>query len=119
MNIKKIIQETLESVEGASGVGLIGMDGMVIDRAARDNAFAIAETGAGYSGILKNFHKSSMNFGFGATTEALLATDKLILLLAAVGKDYFLALHLQPDGNLGRARLELKKAAFKIEKELT
>jgi predicted regulator of Ras-like GTPase activity (Roadblock/LC7/MglB family) len=63
--------------------------------------------------------KASSNFGLGNTTEILITTDKATMIMMIVSASYFVALAINLDGNLGRGRLELKKAIPKFEKELS
>lgn len=119
MDFKKMLEEILANVEGAIGSSLVGMDGIVIDQVSHNASFDINAVGAEYSSILKNAMKASSNFGFGNTAEILITTDKATMIMMMVGKGYFVALALNLDGNLGRGRLELKKAIPKFEKELS
>jgi predicted regulator of Ras-like GTPase activity (Roadblock/LC7/MglB family) len=118
MDFKKILEEMLEDVEGAIGASLVGMDGIVIDQVSH-RSFDINAVGAEYSGIIKNAMRASSNFGLGNTAEILITTDKATMIMMLVGKNYFVALALSLEGNLGRGRLELKKAIPKFEKELS
>jgi predicted regulator of Ras-like GTPase activity (Roadblock/LC7/MglB family) len=119
MDFKKILQEMLSNVEGAIGAGLVGMDGIVIDQVSNNASFDINAVGAEYSSILKNALRASMSFGLGHTSEILMTTDKATMIVMMAGKDYFVTLAISLDGNLGRGRLELKKAIPKFEKELS
>jgi uncharacterized protein len=119
MDFKKILEETLSNVEGAIGAGLVGMDGIVIDQISHHSTFDINAVGAEYSGIIKNAMRASSNFGLGNTAEILITTDKATMIMMMVGQNYFVTLAINLDGNLGRGRLELKKAIPKFEKELT
>lgn len=119
MDFKKILEETLSNVEGAMGAGLVGMDGIVIDQISHNFSFDINAVGAEYSSIIKNAMRASSNFGLGNTGEILITTDKATMIMMMVGQTYFVTLAINLDGNLGRGRLELKKAIPKFEKELT
>ena len=119
MDFKQILQETLANVEGGIGAGLVGMDGIVIDQISKNSSFDINAVGAEYSSILKNAMRASSNFGLGHTTEILITTDKATMIMMMVGENYFVTLAINLDGNLGRGRLELKKAIPKFEKELS
>jgi predicted regulator of Ras-like GTPase activity (Roadblock/LC7/MglB family) len=55
----------------------------------------------------------------GKTTEVLISTDMATMIMMTVGNEYFVAIALALDGNLGRGRLELKKAIPKFEKALS
>lgn len=119
MDFKKLLEDMVGNVEGSLGAGLVGMDGIVIDQVSRHSSFDINAVGAEYSSILKNALKASADFGLGTTQEVLITTDKATMIMMMVGGSYFVALALNLDGNLGRGRLELKKAIPKFEKELT
>jgi predicted regulator of Ras-like GTPase activity (Roadblock/LC7/MglB family) len=119
MDFKKILEETLSNVEGSIGAGLVGMDGIVIDQISHTASFDINVVGAEYSSIIKNASRASTNFGLGNTNEILITTDKATMIMMMVGNAYFVTLAINLDGNLGRGRLELKKAIPKFEKELT
>ncbi len=119
MDFKKILEETISNVEGAIGAGLVGMDGIVIDQISRNPTFDINAVGAEYSSIIKNAMRASSNFGLGNTAEILITTDKATMIMMMVGQTYFITLAINLDGNLGRGRLELKKAIPKFEKELS
>jgi predicted regulator of Ras-like GTPase activity (Roadblock/LC7/MglB family) len=119
MDFKKILEETLSNVEGSIGAGLVGMDGIVIDQISHNASFDINVVGAEYSSIIKNATRASSNFGLGNTNEILITTDKATMIMMMVGAAYFVTLAINLDGNLGRGRLELKKAIPKFEKELT
>ena len=119
MDFKKILEETLSNVDGAIGAGLVGMDGIVIDQISKNSSFDINAVGAEYSSIIKNAMRASSNFGLGNTAEILITTDKATMIMMMVGQSYFVTLAINLEGNLGRGRLELKKAIPKFEKELT
>jgi uncharacterized protein len=119
MDFKKILQETIVNVDGAIGAGLVGMDGIIIDQVSNNASFDINGVGAEYSSIIKNAMRASSSFGLGSTTEILITTDKATMIMMMVGQSYFVTLAINLDGNLGRGRLELKKAIPKFEKELT
>ena len=43
--------------------------------------------------------------------------DDAVLLMRLLGRDYFVVLAIRPDGNLGRARFELRKAELQMAGE--
>ena len=77
-----------------------------------------AVAGAEYATIIKNATKASQNFGLGKTSEVLISTEKATMIMMMVGSQYFVTIALGLDGNLGRGRLELKKAIPKFEQAL-
>ena len=118
MDFKGALQEMLGNVDGSIGAGLVGLDGLVIDQVSSRADFDITVAGAEYATIIKNALKASQNFGLGKTSEVMISTDKATMIMMTVGKEYFVAIALGLDGNLGRGRLELKKAIPKFEQAL-
>jgi predicted regulator of Ras-like GTPase activity (Roadblock/LC7/MglB family) len=53
----------------------------------------------------------------GEMREMILATDTMRFLLRPITYEYFLLLALNPDGSVGRARFELRKAQLAMETE--
>ena len=117
MDFKAILNELVGSVDGAIGAGLVGLDGLVIDQSSVKSDFDIQVAGAEYATIVKNARKASESFGAGKTNEILISTEKATMIMMMVGSDYFCALAIGLDGNLGRGRLEIKKVLPKLEKE--
>lgn len=118
MDFKSVLRETVSNVDGAVGSGLIGLDGIVVDQVSARADFDMTLAGAEYATIIKSARRASEEFGIGITNEVMISTEKTTMLMMTVGKDYFVALAMNLDGNLGRGRLELKKAISKFEKEL-
>lgn len=119
MDFKAALQDMVNSVDGSLGAGLVGLDGLVIDQISVRSDFDIAVAGAEYATIVKNALKASQSFGLGKTSEIMISTEKATMIMMTVGNDYFATLALGLDGNLGRGRLELKKAIPKFEQALS
>jgi predicted regulator of Ras-like GTPase activity (Roadblock/LC7/MglB family) len=118
MDFKAILTEMTGSVDGAIGAGLVGLDGIVIDQVSVKPDFDITVAGAEYATIIKNAKKASENFGLGKTSEVMISTESATMIMMTVGAEYFVAIALALDGNLGRGRLEIKRAIPKFEKAL-
>ena len=118
MDFKAVLTEMVGSVDGAIGAGLVGLDGIVIDQVAVKADFDITAAGAEYATMLKNARKASENFGLGTIHEVLISTESATMIMMTVAGEYFVAIALSLDGNLGRGRLEVKRAIPKLEKGL-
>ncbi len=118
MDFKTILNEIVGNVDGAIGAGLVGTDGIVIDQVSTKGSFDISSVGAEYATIIKNAKKASENFGLGKTSEIMISTERAMMIMMTISSDYFITLALDLDGNLGRGRLEIKKAIPRLEKEL-
>ncbi|HTB21679.1 MAG TPA: roadblock/LC7 domain-containing protein [bacterium] len=118
MDFKAALKDMVDSVDGSIGAGLVGLDGLVIDQVSMSGDFDITVVGAEYATIVKNSSKAARNFGLGKTDEIMVSTEKATMIMTTVGEEYFIALALGLDGNLGRGRLELKKQAAKFAQAL-
>ena len=118
MDYKEVLKAIADNVEGAIGIGLIGLDGIVVDQYSDSEDFDVTMVGVEYSSVIKNAAKASKDFGLGPTTEILITTEEATMIMMMVGEAYFAVLAIGLDGNLGRGRLEMKKQIPKIEKEM-
>jgi len=118
MDFKTLLQKIVENVDGALGAGVIGEDGIAIDQFSAKSDFDVTAAGAEYSTIISSARKASQSFGLGKTNEVLISTEKATMIMMIAKNNYFVTLALSLDGNLGRGRLELKKAIPELEKLL-
>jgi predicted regulator of Ras-like GTPase activity (Roadblock/LC7/MglB family) len=91
-----------ERVEGTRAVSLVGADGIPIETWGSPQSLTIETVAAEMS----------------ALREIATVTDGGIAVLSRVTGEYYLLLLLAREGNLGRGRFELRKAAAALEKEL-
>jgi predicted regulator of Ras-like GTPase activity (Roadblock/LC7/MglB family) len=47
----------------------------------------------------------------------MISLDGAVVIMRLLGPDYFVVLAISPEGNLGRARFELRKAELQLKKE--
>ena len=73
-----------------------------------------AELGA----FVKNAQSAHAEAQAGTVQQLSLVTDRVITILSRVTEEYYLLLLLSRDGNYGRGRFELRRAALTLEKEL-
>jgi predicted regulator of Ras-like GTPase activity (Roadblock/LC7/MglB family) len=98
-------------------VFLMGMDGLPVEKVVRDDSFNIDALTAEFTTVLKVTNASANEVNAGVLDEILVISDKMILITKSITPEYFLLLVLPVDGNMGRARFELKKAKYMLEKE--
>ena len=116
----EVLQEIISRTEGCLGALIMGTDGIAVEKVWQPQAteanldVAIAE----YASLLRNAKRTNKEMGFGKLQEFTLTTEIGIFILRFVGEDYFVAIVLNHDGNFGRARYELHRAEFLLEKEL-
>ncbi len=116
---KESLQKVVETTEGGMAAIVMGFDGIAVDSFVKDGTPIDMNTvGMEFSFILSQVRKAAEILEVGAFSELTLKSDKLILIMKVLTKDYFLALSLKPDGNYGKGRYLLRIAAPKMQAEL-
>ena len=113
--------QTLKEIADRLGdihcVLLMGMDGLPVEKVIHDESFNVEALTAEFTTVVKVTGASAGEVEAGAVDEILILSEKMILLTKSITRDYFLLLVIPQDGNLGRARFELKKAKYTLERE--
>ena len=114
------IKKTVDRLDEAGGAAalLMGFDGIPVDSYARPGATDVQTVSAELTHLIAEMRRSMEGAGFGALREVTVRTERLALMIQLVTKDYFLALGLPADGNLGKARYLLRLLAPQIRSEL-
>jgi predicted regulator of Ras-like GTPase activity (Roadblock/LC7/MglB family) len=118
-----VFQDTLrriaQRVEGAQAVSLVGLDGIAIDSfAPASDGLSIESVAAELGAFVKAVEGPHASLEAKAVQQLTIVTDRATAILSRVTEEYYLLLLLSRDGNVGRARFELQKAAMALEKEL-
>jgi len=117
MNVfQDILRRIAERVEGTRAVSLVGVDGIPIDSYGKldDVESLAAELGA----FVKNAQSPHSASQTGTVQQLAVVTDRIVAILSRVTEEYYLLLLLSREGNFGRGRFELRRAALTLEKEL-
>jgi predicted regulator of Ras-like GTPase activity (Roadblock/LC7/MglB family) len=113
-----VFQDTLrriaERVEGTRAVSLVGLDGIPIDTYGPGEGVSVETVAA----ELGSFVKAAGPLDSGVVQQLCLVTEGGKAILSRVTEEYYLLLLLTREGNFGRGRFELRKAALVLEKEL-
>jgi predicted regulator of Ras-like GTPase activity (Roadblock/LC7/MglB family) len=118
MDFKEILSQILEKFEDAFGILLMGSDGIAIEKVVKNEYVNLDIMAAEYANYLKATDNTLKEAEAGEINEIINITDKLIILLYTLTKEYFLFMVLPAGSNFGRARFELKKAKYVLQKEL-
>ena len=111
------LKDIADRFQNLYSIFLMGMDGMPVEKVVRNHDFNIDALTAEFTTVLKVTTSSATEVNAGNVDEILVMSDRMILLTKSITAEYFLMLVLPPDGNMGRARFELKKAKYLLEKE--
>jgi predicted regulator of Ras-like GTPase activity (Roadblock/LC7/MglB family) len=108
------LRRIAERVEGTRAVSLVGVDGIPIDTYGPGESVSVESVAAEMGSFVKTNRPSES----GSVQQLCLVTEEGKAILSRVTEEYYLLLLLTREGNFGRGRFELRKAALALEKEL-
>ena len=115
---------TLETIanriEGCAAVVILGIDGIPIERHVQKtnrSSLDVDLIATEFTTLMRRSMSTAADTDLGDLREMVLVTDLMTFLLRPITPDYFLLLVLNPGGNVGRARFELRKAQLSMEIE--
>ncbi|MHC1584947.1 MAG: roadblock/LC7 domain-containing protein [Candidatus Syntropharchaeia archaeon] len=118
MALERILNDMLKNVDGSVAAAVVGFDGMVVEGIKNDPNFQMEESAAAAAMGLTYSKKMMEDAGAGKVKELITITDSTIFFMRPINEDYWIGIALTANGNLGKARLEMKKAMPLVQKEL-
>ena len=113
----ELLDSIVNKVEGTLAAVIMGMDGIAIEKRNLDDNINVEILAAEYTSAIRLSSSSAQEVGLGVLEEYILLTENRIITIRMITSDYFLLLLLAREGNIGRARFELKKAKYLLAKE--
>jgi predicted regulator of Ras-like GTPase activity (Roadblock/LC7/MglB family) len=116
---KEILETIIERTEGSLGALIMGVDGIAVERSLRQSGQEanLDVAAAEFTSLVRNAQRAGKDTGLGNLHELVISLDGAIVLIRLLGRDYFVVLAIHPEGNLGRARFELRKAELQMAGE--
>lgn len=116
-----VLREVVDGTEGGVAGLLMGYDGIPVDQYVRDEGIElpIDTVGQEYSVILKEIRKAAEMLEAGEAREMAVKAERMITVVRLLNEEYFVAVTLKPEGNLGKARFLLRTRTGKLLDELT
>ena len=116
---KEALENILERSEGSLGALIMGIDGIAVERLLKDagQEANLDVAAAEFTSLVRSAQKAGKDTGLGELRELMISLESAIVIMRLLGRDYFVVLALSPEGNLGRARFELRKAELQLKKE--
>lgn len=118
---KETLQNVVKKTEGCLGAMIMGTDGIAVEKfwipEAIDKTLDITVAVAEYTSLMRNARRTNRELEVGNLKELNLVNDSGIYLMRLINDDYFVAMVLQPNGNIGRGRYELQRAELILEHE--
>lgn len=112
-----LLKRMVSRVEGAGAAIIVGMDGIIVERAVREGAEDWDVLAVEYATLLRRSRHAASDTGLGELQELLAVTDHHILLVKLLSEEYFVLMTLPPNSNIGRARYELRHAQLVLQPE--
>jgi predicted regulator of Ras-like GTPase activity (Roadblock/LC7/MglB family) len=111
------LKDIANKLDDLECIMLVGTDGLPIEKVVRKETLNVELLVAEFTTILRNTAHTATEVEAGGLDELILVTERVVVLIKAITTEYFLMIILGEDANIGRARFELKKAKYILEKE--
>lgn len=116
---KEALRDLVEGTEGGLAGLLMDSSGIAVETYAKGGSpFDINTIGIEFSVVIGQIKRAAEMLEAGDTREIVVGTDQLVTLIRMLGDTYFLALAIQPEGNLGKGRYLMRTAAPRLIAEL-
>ncbi len=113
--LKRLVSETEGGVAGL----LMGFDGIAVDSfTVETGGVDITTVGMEFSFLLTQVKKAAEILEVGQVQEITIRASNLTILIRVVTHEYFAALAIRPEGNLGKGRYLLRVVVPKLVAEL-
>lgn len=116
---KETLEAIIERTEGSLGALIMGIDGIAVERSLKQagQEANLDVAAAEFTSLLRSAQRAGKDTGLGNLRELVITLDDAVVLMRLLGREYFVVLAISPDGNLGRARFELRKAELQMASE--
>ncbi|MBI5068477.1 MAG: hypothetical protein HZB56_09575 [Deltaproteobacteria bacterium] len=119
MGFREHLQDVCQGVDGALACSLMGVDGIEVDtHIAAEAEVDVKSLLVEFSNLFRGAGEAATANQAGGVSELSLNTEKLWTVARLVSPEYFMAVALRPQGNIGKARFLLRITAPKVRAEL-
>lgn len=122
MSFDSILQAIVDECPGALGAALMGSDGIpiahVAARSRPEDPELVTVLGVEFGRILDEARKAADAAEAGAALELAVRTERFHVVLQPLDPDTYLALALEPDGNVGKGRYLMRRHSLALRDEL-
>ena len=116
---RQMLENVIERTEGSLGALIMGTDGIAVEKVFGEEGKEanLDVAAAEFTSLVRNAQRAGNDIGLGGLREMVVALESATIVMRILSKDYFVVLAMNPQGNLGRGRFELRKAELKLAKE--
>ncbi len=115
MNFETTVAAIIEQCPGALSGAIVDPDGIPVVNVPERGA--LEEVGAEFSTILRNVSEAERELHHGELVQFTVHAREADLVLTLIGGGYFLLLHLETGGHVGKARFLSRLAAVRLYSE--
>ncbi|HMA37949.1 MAG TPA: hypothetical protein VKY74_26100 [Chloroflexia bacterium] len=128
MDLTELLAGAVEKVPGAVAISLLGVDGVAVETI--NGAKALPQEGTErrhrasqaweveLADLMLSARRVARSLKWGGLRNITMETGQLTFLARMINPDYFLLLILEKDGNMGRARFELRRIGATLAQNL-
>jgi predicted regulator of Ras-like GTPase activity (Roadblock/LC7/MglB family) len=115
---KDELQTIVEKTDGL-GALIMGADGLSVEKffTKEGSAANLDVAAAEFTSLVRSAMRSGKDLDLGKLHEMVVVLGKVTFLMRLFNRDYFVCLAMKPNGNMGRARYELRKAELQLARE--
>ncbi len=117
---KEILQGIVEGTGGGVGAVLMGYDGIYIDQYFLPvDGVDLQLIAVEYANVLKEIKKTAEILNTGNMEEVSIGTGRFYVLVRTLSDEYFVALTIRREGNLGKGRYLLLRESGALKQALS
>jgi predicted regulator of Ras-like GTPase activity (Roadblock/LC7/MglB family) len=113
---REIVEKLRNSIGGIQALILVGPQG-VADYVVDDETLNIELIAGEYATLLRIAHSASADSGAGDLLENIMVSEKSTMIARNIAPQDYVILLFRSHDQIGRARYELKRAAWEMEQE--
>lgn len=105
-------------IDGALALSLVDRDGIPVESFNTSPSLDLEAVAAELITQVRSIASQQQELSVGEILQYSVAAERMAFVVSSVARGYFLLLVLSPDGSLGRARFELRRASLLFEDDL-
>jgi len=115
-----LLKDVVDSTHGGVSSLVMDLDGIALDSYSKPGAaFDIKTIGIELTVVLRSIRQAADMLGAGEAREMSLVADGVTTVVRLLNENYFIALSLEPGGNVGKGRYLLRTRAGELNAELS
>jgi len=119
MSLREILNSIVQGVDGSLAAIIMAYDGIPIDEViVEQSEFDMQLLSVEYATVLKEIKRAVETIKMGNLEEVSITTTRTCVALRVLNDDFFSALIMRRDGNIGRGHYMLKIKSYEIIREL-